>query len=81
MANCRINFFIIIRNFSLVKATMNAPGICKLSNGVHKSQIFFIFQLQAEQRPLRTCQLRSGRVFEAWIGTLTILNCGMKKKI
>jgi hypothetical protein len=37
--------------------------------------------LKAEQRPLRTCQLRRGRVFEAWIVKLAIVNCGMKKKI
>jgi hypothetical protein len=42
---------------------------------------FFIFQLpKAEQRPLHTCQLRRGRVFEAKKGALTIVNCGMKQK-
>ncbi len=28
------NFLIVIRRFSLVKAAMNAPRICKLRNGV-----------------------------------------------
>jgi hypothetical protein len=30
IANSRINFFIDIHRFSLVKAAMNAPRLCKL---------------------------------------------------
>jgi hypothetical protein len=40
MADCRINFFIIIRHFSLVKVAMNAPRICKMRNGVNKTPQF-----------------------------------------
>jgi hypothetical protein len=67
MANCEINFFFnIIYRFSLVKAKVNAPRICKLCNGDKKRLNFFIFQLEkAERRPLHTCQLQRGRVFEA----------------
>jgi hypothetical protein len=64
MAKLQINFFIVIHHFSRVKATMNAPRICKLCNSVNKSPIFFIFKLQAEQRQLRTCQFRRGRVLK-----------------
>jgi hypothetical protein len=43
---------------------------------------FFIFQLpKEEQRPLRICQLRRGRVFEAKIGALMIVNCGKEKDL
>jgi hypothetical protein len=33
-------FFTVIHCFSLVKAAMNAPGICKLRNGVNKTRQF-----------------------------------------
>jgi hypothetical protein len=38
-----INFFIVIHRFLLVKATMNAPRICKLRNGVNKTPQFLLF--------------------------------------
>jgi hypothetical protein len=38
MADCGINFFVVIHRFSLVKAAMNATRICKLHNGVNKSE-------------------------------------------
>jgi hypothetical protein len=42
MANCEINFFdYIIHRFSLVKAAMNAPRICKMRNGFNKTPQFF----------------------------------------
>ncbi len=41
MANCGINFLIVIHCFSLVKAAMNAPLICKLRNGVIKTPLLF----------------------------------------
>jgi hypothetical protein len=43
MANCGINFFIVIHRFSLVKAFMNAPLICKLRNDVIKTPQFLLF--------------------------------------
>ncbi len=50
-------------NRSLEKDAMNAPRICKLCNGVTKRLDFSIFQVpKAEQRPLRTCQLRNVNV-------------------
>jgi hypothetical protein len=36
-------FFIVIYHFSRVKATMNAPRICKLRNGVNKTPQFLLF--------------------------------------
>ncbi len=76
--NCQLRnrlVFIVIFNFLLVKAMMNAPHICKLRKLYRLTSIgqgamvltmrlhFFIFQLpQAEQRPLHTCQLRRGCV-------------------
>jgi hypothetical protein len=33
-------FLIVIHRFSLVKAAMNAPRICKIRNGVNKSPQF-----------------------------------------
>jgi hypothetical protein len=55
-------YLIVSYRFSLVKALLNAPLFCKLLNGVKKRLI----QLpKIEQRLLRTCQLRSGQVFEA----------------
>jgi hypothetical protein len=36
-------FFIVIYNFSLVKATMNAASVCKLRNGVKKTPQFLLF--------------------------------------
>jgi hypothetical protein len=33
-------FLIVIHCFSLVKAAKNAPGICKLRNGVNKTLQF-----------------------------------------
>jgi hypothetical protein len=65
-------FLIVIHRFSLVNAAMNALHFCKLrkdcltgiSHGamvLTKRLHVFIFQLpKAEQRPLRTCQLRMG---------------------
>jgi len=63
---------------STFKAQVNALRLCKLrkdfliGNG-HGAMVFtkhlhfFIFQLpKAEQGPLGTCQLRSGRVSEVW---------------
>ncbi len=45
-------YLIVIYRFSLVKAAMNAVGVCKLRNGVKKRLSFFFFQLpKAEQRP------------------------------
>jgi hypothetical protein len=38
-------FFIVIYHFSLVKAAMNAPCICKLCNGVNKTPHFLIFSI------------------------------------
>jgi hypothetical protein len=34
------HFLIVIHCFSLVKAAMNAPRICKLRNGVNKTPLF-----------------------------------------
>ena len=76
MANSGINFFIVINRFSLVKAAMNTLRVCKLRKNcltvidqcamVLKKPQFLHFQLRkAEHRPLRSCQLRRGRVFEA----------------
>jgi hypothetical protein len=36
-------FLIIIHSFSLVKAAINAPFICKLRNGVNKTPPFLHF--------------------------------------
>jgi hypothetical protein len=36
-------FLIVIHRFSLVKAAMNAPRICKLCNGVNKTPQFLHF--------------------------------------
>jgi hypothetical protein len=52
-------------SFSLVKAAMNAPHICKLGKdyltGIGHGLHFFILQLpKAEERPLRTCKVRKG---------------------
>jgi hypothetical protein len=33
----------VIHRFSLVKAAMNAPRICKLRNGVNKTPQFLLF--------------------------------------
>jgi hypothetical protein len=33
-------FFIVIHRFSLVKAAINSPRICKMRNGVHKMPQF-----------------------------------------
>jgi hypothetical protein len=44
IANCRINLF-IIHHFSLVKAAMNAPRICKLRNDVNKTLPFLYFPI------------------------------------
>jgi hypothetical protein len=67
--NCGIIFFIVIHRFSLVKAAMNAPRLCKSSKGCltgtgHGAMVFtkclnfLIFQLpKAEQRKLRNCQI------------------------
>jgi hypothetical protein len=53
-------FFIFVHRSSIVKAAMNAPRICKIRNQ------FLLFSIaKAEQRPLGTCQLRRGGVFEA----------------
>jgi hypothetical protein len=80
---CGMNFFYHHPSFSLVKAAMSAPRICKFrkdcltgtSNDamvLSKRLHFIIFQLLlAEQRPLHTCQLRRG-VFEADIGALQL---------
>jgi hypothetical protein len=62
---------IVIHRFSLEKAAMNAPRLCKLCKDCFigtshdamvftKCLIFLIFQLpkaEAEERPWRTCQL------------------------
>jgi hypothetical protein len=46
MAKCGINFFyIVIFNFSLVKAAMNAARICKLRNGVNKTSQLLLFSM------------------------------------
>jgi len=39
------HFFIVIYNFSLVKATMNAASVCKLRNGVKKTPQFLLFSM------------------------------------
>jgi hypothetical protein len=36
------HFWIVIHRFSLVKASMNAPRICKLQNGVNKTPQFLL---------------------------------------
>jgi hypothetical protein len=65
MPMAELTFLFVIHRISLVKATMNAPRICKLGNGVNKMPNFFFFQLpKAEQRHLRICQLWRGGVFE-----------------
>jgi hypothetical protein len=41
--NCQLRnklFLIVIHHFSIVKAAMNAPRICKLCNGVNKMPQF-----------------------------------------
>jgi hypothetical protein len=38
-------FFIVIYRSSLVKATMNAAGVCKLRNGVNKTPQFLLFSM------------------------------------
>jgi hypothetical protein len=46
------HFFIVIYHSLLVKATMNAARVCKLSNGVQKCLNFLFFhRSKAEQRP------------------------------
>jgi hypothetical protein len=53
---------IIIHRFSIVKAAMNAPRICKLRNAVNKKPQFLHFSIaKGEIRPLITCQLRRDR--------------------
>jgi hypothetical protein len=39
----KINFFIVIYRFSLVKAATNFARICKLRNGVNKTPQFLLF--------------------------------------
>ncbi len=63
---------IVNHHFSLVKAAMNAPHLCKLRKAcltgtghgatvLTKRLHFFIFQLpKAEQKPFRPCQLLRG---------------------
>jgi hypothetical protein len=44
--NCQLGnklFMIVIHRFLLVKATMNAPHICKLRNGVNRTPQFLLF--------------------------------------
>jgi hypothetical protein len=72
------HFLIVIYHSSLVKAAMNAARICKLRDGVKKPPQFFLFSL-AKGGTKTIAQLRRDRVFEAWIGTFTIVNCGMKE--
>jgi hypothetical protein len=62
--NCQLRkklFLIVIHRFSVVKAAMNAPCISKLLQQCEQNAKL----PKAEQRPLRTCQLRRDRVFEA----------------
>jgi hypothetical protein len=60
---------------------MNAERVCKLRNGVKKRLNFFFFHRpKSEQMTKLTCQLRRDRVFEDQIGSLMIVNCGMKEK-
>jgi hypothetical protein len=60
----------IVFHFSLVKAAMNAPRICKMRNGVNKtpqflnSSVIFIIQVRNEYTPqpsklLYNCQLKN----------------------
>jgi hypothetical protein len=67
--NCKMrnkHFLIVIYHSSLEKAAVNAVRICKLRNVVKKRLNFFFFHRpKAEQRPLHTCQLWRGGVFEA----------------
>jgi hypothetical protein len=59
-------FLIVIHQFSLVKAAMNDPRICKLRNGINKTPKFHLFlTVNAEQRLLRPYQCRRSGVFEA----------------
>jgi hypothetical protein len=45
---------------------MNAPRICKLSNGVNKTPQFLNFSTsKGGTKTIAHCQLRRGRVFEA----------------
>jgi hypothetical protein len=39
------HFLIVIYHTSLVKAAMNAAGLCKLRNGVTKTPQFLLFSL------------------------------------
>jgi hypothetical protein len=38
-------FLIVIYRSSLVEATMNAAGVCKLRNGVNKTPQFLLFSM------------------------------------
>jgi hypothetical protein len=58
-------FFIVTRRFSLVKAAINAPRICKLRNGVNKTPQFLPFQLPRQDKDHSTLFM--------------IVNSGMKK--
>jgi hypothetical protein len=58
-------FLIVTHLFSLVKAAMNAPRICKLRNGVNKTPQFLNFSpAKGGTKAMRTCQLQMGRVFK-----------------
>jgi hypothetical protein len=46
--NCQMRnepFLIVIYHSSLVKAAMNAAGVCKLRNGVKKTPQFLLFSM------------------------------------
>jgi hypothetical protein len=55
-------FLIVIYHSSLVKATVNAARVCKLSNGVKKTPQFLLFSMA---KGGTNCQLRRDRVFVA----------------
>jgi hypothetical protein len=53
MASCGIKLFlIVIHRFSLEKAAMNAPRICKMRNGVNLTKCLnFLIQVRNEYSP------------------------------
>ncbi len=57
-------FLIVIYRFSLVKAAMNAPCICKLRNGAKLKCLLFP-TAKGRTKTIAHLSIAEGRVFEA----------------
>ncbi len=61
---------------------MNAPRICKLCYGVNKTPQFIHFSsAKGGTKTIAHLSIAEGEIFKAKIGALTIVYCGMEKKI